>query len=624
MGVDRGIRSAMNDHRQKIAGPHFLFSAENPKFPENNALKLDHPTVLAHLKGAGYDAHEVNGHYGAPEKSIVVYGVHPQHAEQLHGLAAKLGQDSSIYSTGQKHEMRYHHGVDAGKKILGQGTVWHKQKPADFFTSLPGGSHHFTHNFDFSKPVLPNQIAKSEMGINSPIIPTPTDTTIVFDQAASAPGAIELFYMKYPDHVVIEKDRNAIDSTYLICQHGDIEKWKNELGNYAIDILEIKNGPMMPETRASDNVQYGVTRGYDYDSGTINNAMLDKKEKIGTGVANDYRKKAMNGGDVLWKVKIKGRDMLTKDIPLHMSLKVFDEKQKIDLDKIKKLVKELNIKKPDSQCVKYYTKIHHSDFSDTDYFMLMFDGCDPAYKKFYDALDGVKYKEHFMHVTIDKPLYDQINKEGLKPHEIEFDNLSVEKGAGNTIYEFPDDSMEKSFKTAVAGTMVAASSMMGQPAATPHVDKPPQTVQAPAFKAPTYTPDRMLHTIESVESSGGKDTHHKRLHSGEQAYGKYALTPNIIRETIKLNPGLSHKHAKAEILRGPELQRYMHDNPGLEDAVAQSHLKRLESHFGNNPQKIGYAWLEGIRGTYKALQNKQDINNHWHVKKITQHYQGDK
>lgn len=146
----KALFKEMGEHKAKIAGPHFLLSAENPKFPDKNQLKMDHPTVLNHLKNAGYDAHEVQGHYGAPEKSIIVYGVNSQHADKLHGLASRLGQDSSIYSTGQKHEMLFHHGEMAGKKLHGIGTNWHGEKPQDFYTSLPGGAHHFTHNFDFA------------------------------------------------------------------------------------------------------------------------------------------------------------------------------------------------------------------------------------------------------------------------------------------------------------------------------------------------------------------------------------------------------------------------------------------------------------------------------------------
>lgn len=147
----KALFKQIQEHKTKIQGPHFLMSAENPKFPEKNELAMNHHDVLNHLRGAGYDAHEVQGHYGAPERSIIVYGISAEHAEKLHGLSARLGQDSSIYSTGQKHEMRFHHGDMKGKKVLGQGTVWHKNKPGDYFTALPGGAHHFTHNFDFDK-----------------------------------------------------------------------------------------------------------------------------------------------------------------------------------------------------------------------------------------------------------------------------------------------------------------------------------------------------------------------------------------------------------------------------------------------------------------------------------------
>lgn len=150
MGIDRGLLQAMKDHKSRVEGPHFLFSAENPRHPEKNEAKLTHKEVLEHLKGAGYDAHEVNKHYGHEEKGIVVYGTSPEHAEQLHSLAARLGQDCSIHSNGLRHEMHYHHGENAGKVVHGEGTKWHKTAPKENYTSTPGGQHHFSHNFDHS------------------------------------------------------------------------------------------------------------------------------------------------------------------------------------------------------------------------------------------------------------------------------------------------------------------------------------------------------------------------------------------------------------------------------------------------------------------------------------------
>ena len=141
---------SLNKSEEPKLGNHFLFSAENPMHPHKNEMKMDHKQTLAHLKSKGFNANEVKGHYGAPETSIMVHDVNPKQAEHLHGIASKLGQDSSIYSNGGKHEMRYHHGEKAGKSHLGSGTEYHKEKPKDFYTTLPNGKH-FTHNFDFDK-----------------------------------------------------------------------------------------------------------------------------------------------------------------------------------------------------------------------------------------------------------------------------------------------------------------------------------------------------------------------------------------------------------------------------------------------------------------------------------------
>lgn len=145
-------------------GNHFLFSAENPMHPHKNELKMDHPKALAYLKNSGFNAHEVKGHYGSPETSIMVRGVSPKEAQNLHMFASRLGQDSSIYSNGKQHEMKFHHGSNKGKTVHGEGTVWHKEKPQDFYTTLPSGQH-FTHNFNFDNEKKVVGIYKSEESV---------------------------------------------------------------------------------------------------------------------------------------------------------------------------------------------------------------------------------------------------------------------------------------------------------------------------------------------------------------------------------------------------------------------------------------------------------------------------
>jgi predicted RNA binding protein YcfA (HicA-like mRNA interferase family) len=148
--AEKSITKSENSSKSTKLGNHFLFSAENPMHPHKNEMKMDHKQALKHLKEKGFNAHEVKGHYGSPETSIMVHNVSPKQSEHLHELASKLGQDSSIYSNNGKHEMRFHHGENKDKKVHGEGTVWHKEKPKDFYTTLPNGEH-FTHNFNFDK-----------------------------------------------------------------------------------------------------------------------------------------------------------------------------------------------------------------------------------------------------------------------------------------------------------------------------------------------------------------------------------------------------------------------------------------------------------------------------------------
>lgn len=174
------------------------------------------------------------------------------------------------------------------------------------------------------------------------------------------------------------------------------------------------------------------------------------------------------------------------------------------------------------------------------------------------------------------------------------------------------EELQKGFGNKAMATLGLAGALIGQT---------PTATEAPAHAHdPGYSPSRMLNSIASVESSSGKNTHHRAVATGEHAYGKYGLMPSVSKETIKMNPDLKNKHGKALNLHGDTLNHYLQDNPGLEDQIAQKHVARLEHHFGKDPAKIGYAWLNGIQGTHKADKAGKDIQNHWHVEKVKQAY----
>jgi len=163
-----------------------------------------------------------------------------------------------------------------------------------------------------------------------------------------------------------------------------------------------------------------------------------EKAKLGEGVHDIYKERAAKGGDILWYATVKGQKELTPGIPLHMSLKVFEDKKDMDLDKIKEKIKKFDIKTPKPEKLNFKTTIFTSERDGKKYYMLLISGTDKTYSDFYEAFKhtGTVYKKFMPHITIDKGLYDKINKEGLKPEEITFSDLSIEAGAGNTIHSF--------------------------------------------------------------------------------------------------------------------------------------------------------------------------------------------
>lgn len=134
----------------KARKPHYIFSAENPFYPENMRYNMKHSDVMDLLQRKGYKVEELAGVYGKPEKSILVHNPSNLAVRHLMDLSKDLGQESSIYSNGYDHEFHYHGGENAGKHAKGQGTTIHKRKPDDLYSTMSDGTH-FTHLIDFNE-----------------------------------------------------------------------------------------------------------------------------------------------------------------------------------------------------------------------------------------------------------------------------------------------------------------------------------------------------------------------------------------------------------------------------------------------------------------------------------------
>jgi hypothetical protein len=124
-----------------------------------------------------------------------------------------------------------------------------------------------------------------------------------------------------------------------------------------------------------------------------------------------------------------------------------------------------------------------------------------------------------------------------------------------------------------------------------------------------------LDAIAQVETGNGKYMDHKpvegSMHKGSSAIGKYGIMPSTIKETEKSLSKFSDDQIRKKISKDPE----------LEEKIASKYYDRLREQLGtNDPEAIGYGWLQGISGAKRDLKEGKDISEHWHVKKIRNAY----
>jgi len=210
---------------------------------------------------------------------------------------------------------------------------------------------------------------------------------------------------------------------------------------------------------------------------------------------------------------------------------------------------------------------------------------------------------------------------------------SIGKDAKNITEDFfKHEELEKNMKgiragiisAVAAGTLHSATPAIAEQSTMqtqPSITQPDQVIRHDQQFKEENNKNHILNAISMVESSGGKNIEHERLpansiHRGERAFGKYGLTPLLIRETIGAHKDLSRKYGHLKQLKGDQFHEQMDEHPELEGIIASRHYDRVARKFGHDPAKVGYAWLNGITGTARAVRDKKDINNHWHVQKI--------
>ena len=134
-------------------GDWAILTAENPSnehTPEKNPALM--AQLEAQLTSEGVQHYEVAGHYGRPEKSLILFGVNPKKALEIgrqYGQESVLTKDGLIYQNGSRNPSTGE--IDT-----------YPNAPEDFYTTVTfpdGGKVHFTVGIDFDTKLEAGQMS---------------------------------------------------------------------------------------------------------------------------------------------------------------------------------------------------------------------------------------------------------------------------------------------------------------------------------------------------------------------------------------------------------------------------------------------------------------------------------
>lgn len=135
--------------------------------------------------------------------------------------------------------------------------------------------------------------------------------------------------------------------------------------------------------------------------------------------------------------------------------------------------------------------------------------------------------------------------------------------------------------------------------------------------------DNFLSHISMIESSGGKNTSHKKMksgiHKGDSAYGKYGLMPNTIRE-IAVRMGKKSPLYQYSKMGSKNIKESFKKNPQHEKEMATYLANHLNQKFGGDKEKMAFSWNQGhnMPSDHEKFASGE-YKNHDYVKKYQLH-----
>lgn len=166
------------------------------------------------------------------------------------------------------------------------------------------------------------------------------------------------------------------------------------------------------------------------------------------------------------------------------------------------------------------------------------------------------------------------------------------------------DALEKTIgqrlKTAGIAGLVGLGMAASAPAQAPEPTKAQIEAAAPKEDFGAKPEDRFLWSIMQVESSGGKNTRHKKLkagmHAGEHALGRWGLMPKTIQEMATRAKSSGKDMPGLESLASMDnagMDSFLKKNPTVELAIARALAQHVLRRQGYNREKAAYAWYNG-------------------------------
>jgi hypothetical protein len=184
--------------------------------------------------------------------------------------------------------------------------------------------------------------------------------------------------------------------------------------------------------------------------------------------------------------------------------------------------------------------------------------------------------------------------------------------------------LSKGLKDIMAAVSLGAASLLHPTATAPDQHKAPQqqVQKYPSKPFGSQPEDAFLWTVMQIESSGGKNTAHKLIHSGaykgQTAVGKWGFLPSTVREMVerhrsagKITPQI---HALDTMTRD-ELNHKFKTDPNLELEMARFAARHVLHRQRGDVRRAAYAWTMG-HNMFPGQIDNEDLSGHDYVKKF--------